>query len=77
METVGRLLRTGICMLTILLFEREVVKAENTRINIGWQLDRSLYWYEQPWVWVAASCFFLLMLVLVLQRDYRKRDHKR
>jgi Na+/melibiose symporter-like transporter len=33
--------------------------------------DRRLLWYEQPWVWVAASCLFLLLLVLAL-REPRK-----
>ena len=75
METVGRLLRTGIVMLTILLFERETVRAENTRINVGWQVEPSLYWFEQPWIWVA-SCLFLMLLVLALQTGRRKGNHK-
>ncbi len=76
METVGRLIKRGLCMLTILLFEREVVRAENTRINIGWQVKQSMNWFEQPWIWLA-SCLFLLLLVLVLQSSNRKGDHKR
>ena len=76
METVGRLLRTGICMLTILLFEREMVKAENTRINVGWQMEQSMNWFEQPWIWLA-SCLFLVLLVLVMKLGHRKGDHKR
>jgi len=76
METVGRLVRTGICMLTILLFEREVVRAENTRIDLGWQIERSMNWFEQPWIWVA-SCLFLFLLVMVLQWGHRKGDHNR
>ena len=76
METVGRLRRTVIVMLTILLFERETVRAENTRTNLGWQVEQSLYWFEQPWIWVA-SCLFLLLLVLALQLGHRKGDHKR
>ena len=76
MEKVGRLVKTGICMLTILLFDREVVKAENTRINLGWQVEQSLNWFEQPWIWLA-SCLFLMLLVLVLQMGHRKGNHKR
>ena len=76
MEIVGRLVKTGICMLTILLFDREVVKAENTRINIGWQMEQSMNWFEQPWIWLA-SCLFLVLLVLVMQWGHRKGDHKR
>jgi len=75
METVGCLVKTGI-MLTILLFEREIVKAENVRINIGWQMEQSMNWFEQPWIWLA-SCLFLVLLVLVMQSGHSKRNHKR
>ena len=73
MEIVGRLLTTVVFMLTILIFERETVRAE--KINIGWQVEQSMNWFEQPWIWLA-SCLFLLMLVLVLKSGHRKGDHK-
>ena len=76
MEIVGRLKKTVIMMLTILVFERDIVKAENTQINIGWQIEHSMNWFEQPWIWLA-SCLFLMLLVLVLQSGHRKGDHKR
>jgi len=60
-------------MLTILLFERETVRAENTQINIGWQVEQSMNWFEQPWIWMA-SCLFLFLLVMALKLGHRKGD---
>ena len=35
----------------------------------GFDLDRRLLCYEQCWVWVAAYCLFLLLLVLALREE--------
>ena len=45
--------------------------------GIDFALRRDVLWYEQPWVWVAAACLFLFLLVVTLKRNERQdRDYQ-
>ncbi len=41
------------------------------RMELGVSLRTERQWYEQPFVWIAAACFFLYLMVLIIRKSER------
>jgi hypothetical protein len=48
-------------------------RANAQHMNMDFALRRNVLWYEQPWVWITASCIFLFMIVWLLRQSDRKK----
>lgn len=68
MKSIQKHLAKILGVLSIWLLMSTMAHAQET-MDIDFALRNNVLWYEQPWVWIAAACLFLWMLVMVLRRN--------
>lgn len=65
MELIIRifLIVAGLCFTLLLRAQQQ--------LDFGISLPAKRQWYEQPFVWVAAACFVLYLMMVLIKRSER------
>lgn len=51
-----------------LLFSQSIIWALDKTVNVNLTVDSGAnYWLIQPWVWITAAVFFIIILVTLLK----------
>ncbi len=58
--------------LSVILLLIQPGEAQKKNVDLNEYVPTPLLWYEEPWVWIIAACFFLIVLVILLFRGNTK-----
>jgi hypothetical protein len=67
---------TGLFTIMVGVLSGKMLFAGDRQGGVDFAFRKDVLWYEQPWVWVAAACLFIFMVVLALRMNERNEGNE-